>query len=169
MAPCHTQQRNFSNNPKSCVFVSPKYAPLPPLPLWARTVAGRDTTENVHIFHGVHSNSWAHAASYTVGTWGFSPGVKRPGREADQQFTGLIRLLYSPEVKNAWRYISILHAYSWHRDNCTLLTLPLSCKYMPHSTLNWPRPLPSKITIYEYSASSHFTLCYLCCWNTVVK
>lgn len=57
-----------------------------------------------------------------------SLGIKRVGREADQFIRLIPHPLYSREVKNSWSYISILHAYSWHRDNRTLLTLPLSCK-----------------------------------------
>jgi hypothetical protein len=42
----------------------------------------------------------AHPASYPVGTGALSPGVKRPGREADHL------PLSNAEVKNTWSYTS---------------------------------------------------------------
>jgi hypothetical protein len=42
-----------------------------------------------------------HPASYPMGTWALSLGVKRPGREADHSPPS------SAEVKNAWSYTSI--------------------------------------------------------------
>jgi hypothetical protein len=38
---------------------------------------------NFSLHHRVQIGSRAHPASYPVGTRGFFPGVKRPGREAD--------------------------------------------------------------------------------------
>jgi hypothetical protein len=38
---------------------------------------------NFSLRHRVQTGSGAHPASYSVGTKGFFPGVKRPGREAD--------------------------------------------------------------------------------------
>jgi hypothetical protein len=35
------------------------------------------------LLHSVQTVSGAHPASYSIGTGGLSPGVKRPGREAD--------------------------------------------------------------------------------------
>jgi hypothetical protein len=35
------------------------------------------------LLHSVHTSSGAHSASYPMGTGALSPGVKRPGREAD--------------------------------------------------------------------------------------
>jgi hypothetical protein len=35
------------------------------------------------LFHIVHTSSGAHPDSYPIVTSGFSPGVKRPRREAD--------------------------------------------------------------------------------------
>jgi hypothetical protein len=52
------------------------------------------------LLHVVQTGSWAHPASYPVGTGVLSSGVKRPEREAD----------HSPptnaEVKKVWIYIS---------------------------------------------------------------
>jgi len=72
-----------------------------------------------------------------MGTGALSPGVKRPGREADHSPPS------SAEVKNAWIYTSTTHTSSWrgaqsrtgyvfmtwylvkHRDNFTFtFTLP---------------------------------------------
>jgi hypothetical protein len=39
---------------------------------------------NFFLRHHVQTGSWAHPASYTVGTGVLSLGIKRPGREADQ-------------------------------------------------------------------------------------
>jgi hypothetical protein len=38
---------------------------------------------NFPFHHHVQNGSGAHPASYPMGTGAFSPGVKRPGREAD--------------------------------------------------------------------------------------
>jgi hypothetical protein len=38
---------------------------------------------NFSLHHRVHNSSGAHPASYSMGTKGSFPGVKRPGREAD--------------------------------------------------------------------------------------
>jgi hypothetical protein len=55
---------------------------------------------NFSRHHRVQTGSGAHPASYPVGTRGFFPGVKRPGREADHSTPS------SAEVKNVWSYIS---------------------------------------------------------------
>jgi hypothetical protein len=46
------------------------------------------------------AGSGAHPASYSIGTRGFSLGVKQPGCEADHSPPS------SAEVKNAWSYTS---------------------------------------------------------------
>jgi hypothetical protein len=38
---------------------------------------------DLYLLHSAQTGSGAHAASYSVGTGGFFPGVKRPGPEAD--------------------------------------------------------------------------------------
>jgi hypothetical protein len=48
----------------------------------------------------VQTGSGAHPASYPKGTGALSPGVRRPGREADQSPPA------SAEVKKTWVYIS---------------------------------------------------------------
>jgi len=55
--------------------------------------------KNIFVLFTVTS-SGAKTVSYPMGTGGFSPGVKRPGREADHSPQ------YNAEVKNAWSYTS---------------------------------------------------------------
>jgi hypothetical protein len=52
---------------------------------------------NFSLRRRVQTASGAHSAAYSMGA---TPGVKRPGREADQS------LPYSSEVKNPWRSTS---------------------------------------------------------------
>jgi hypothetical protein len=49
--------------------------------------------------HVVQTGCGAHPSPYPMGTGGFSPGVKRPGREADHSPP-------STEVNNTWIYTS---------------------------------------------------------------
>jgi hypothetical protein len=55
---------------------------------------------NFSLHHHVETGSGAYPTPYSMGTRGFFPGVKRPGREADRTPPS------SAEVKNAWSYIS---------------------------------------------------------------
>jgi hypothetical protein len=55
---------------------------------------------NFSLHHHVQNGSGVHPASYPIGTRGFFPGVKRPGREADHSPPS------SAKVKNAWSYTS---------------------------------------------------------------
>jgi hypothetical protein len=55
---------------------------------------------NFSLHHRVQNGSGAHPASYQIGTGGFFPGVKRPGRESDHSPPS------TAEVKNAWSYAS---------------------------------------------------------------
>jgi hypothetical protein len=55
---------------------------------------------NFSLHHSVQTDSGAHPAFYPMGTRDSSPGVKRPGREADHWHPS------SAGVKNAWSYTS---------------------------------------------------------------
>jgi hypothetical protein len=55
---------------------------------------------NFSLHHRVQNGSWAHTASYPMGTRGSFPGVKRPVREADHP------LHLVPRSKNEWSYSS---------------------------------------------------------------
>jgi hypothetical protein len=55
---------------------------------------------NFSVHHRVQNGSGTHPGSYSVGTGGTFPGVKRLGREADHSSPS------SAEVKNAWSYTS---------------------------------------------------------------
>jgi hypothetical protein len=48
--------------------------------------------------HIIQTSSGTHPGSYPMGTGGLSPGVKRPGREADRSPPT------SAEVNNTWIY-----------------------------------------------------------------
>jgi hypothetical protein len=52
------------------------------------------------FLHVVQTGSRAHPASYTMDPGALSPGVKRPGREADHS------PLTSAKVKKTWVYMS---------------------------------------------------------------
>jgi hypothetical protein len=69
---------------------------------WGSRVRVPAGAGNFSFLHCVQTGSGAHPASYPMGTRGFSLGVKRPGREADNTPPS------SAEVKNAWGCISIL-------------------------------------------------------------
>jgi hypothetical protein len=77
------------------------------------------------LIYAVQTSRAAHLASYPICTGVVSPGVKRPGREADQSSPS------NAEVKNALSYTSTppYIVIAWylvkHRDNFTF-TLPLS-------------------------------------------
>jgi len=51
-------------------------------------------------FFSLFPGAWAHPTSYPMHTGGSYPGVKRPGREADNSPQCI------SDVKNAWRYTS---------------------------------------------------------------
>jgi hypothetical protein len=58
------------------------------------------------LLHVVQTGSRAHPASYPICTGSLSPGLKRPGREADYSHP------ISAEVKKAWIYTSTpTHAF----------------------------------------------------------
>jgi hypothetical protein len=58
-------------------------------------------TGNFSLYHRcVQAGSGTNPFSYTIGTRGSFPGVKRPGRETDHLPP------YSAEVKNVWSYTS---------------------------------------------------------------
>jgi hypothetical protein len=62
---------------------------------------GRVSTGAGNLSHPhIKTASWAHSASYPLGTGALSLGVKRPGREADRS------TLFNAEVKDAWIYTS---------------------------------------------------------------
>jgi hypothetical protein len=76
-----------------------------------------------NYLHVVQTGSGAHPASYPVGTGGASPGVKRPGSEADHSPPS------SAGVKNGG---AIPHSpIRFHglalNKLCTGITLPLTC------------------------------------------
>jgi len=50
----------------------------------------------------------AHLTSYSMGTGGSYPGVKRPERDADHSS------LSGAEVNDAWSYTSLPNTSSWH-------------------------------------------------------
>jgi hypothetical protein len=50
------------------------------------------------LLRNVQTDSEAYTALYSVGTWGFSDGIKQPGHMASQL------LLSNAEVKNEWSY-----------------------------------------------------------------
>jgi hypothetical protein len=52
------------------------------------------------LLHVVQTGSGAHPISYTMGTMALSPGVKRPGREADRSPPT------SADVMKTWIYTS---------------------------------------------------------------
>jgi len=55
---------------------------------------------NFSLRHRLQTGSGAHTTSYAMGTRGFFPWVKLPGRKADHSPP------YSAEDKNAWTHIS---------------------------------------------------------------
>jgi hypothetical protein len=59
-----------------------------------------DPCKAKNFLHVVQIGSGVHTASYTVGTGALSPGIKRPGCEADHSPAT------SGEVKKMWTYIS---------------------------------------------------------------
>jgi hypothetical protein len=61
----------------------------------------RSSIQEFLFLYVVQTGSGAHPASYPMGTGAVSPGVKRPGREADHS------PLISAEVKEIWIYTSI--------------------------------------------------------------
>jgi hypothetical protein len=54
----------------------------------------------IYLFQCFQTGSGAHPASYPMGTGALSPGVKRPGREADHSPPT------SAEVNKTWIYTS---------------------------------------------------------------
>jgi hypothetical protein len=61
------------------------------------------------LLHSVQTGSGAHPESYPMGTGALSPGVKRPGREADHSPPS------SADVKNGGAIPLLPHMPSWHR------------------------------------------------------
>jgi hypothetical protein len=59
------------------------------------------------LLHIVQTGFEANPASYPMGTEGFSPGVKRQGREADHSPPA------SAEFKRMWIYHPFSHTSSW--------------------------------------------------------
>jgi hypothetical protein len=57
---------------------------------------------NFSLHRRVQTGSGAHPASYSVGTTSYFPGVKRPGRKAENSLPS------SAEVKNVWSYVFTL-------------------------------------------------------------
>jgi hypothetical protein len=55
----------------------------------------------ISLLQDVQTGSGVHTTSYPMGTGGFSPRVKRPGREADHSPSA------SAEVKKMWIHTSI--------------------------------------------------------------
>jgi hypothetical protein len=81
--------------------------------------------------HRLQDGSGANPASYPMGTWIFSLGVKRPGREADHSPQS------SAQVKNAWSYtLNPQYVFTaWclvkHRDNFTFIyKIDVTCMRM---------------------------------------
>jgi hypothetical protein len=70
----------------------------------------------------IQTGSGVHPTSYPMDTGALSPGVKRPGREADQSPPA------SVEVKKMWIYTSTPHTPSWRSasliKHMTTLLLP---------------------------------------------
>jgi hypothetical protein len=76
--------------------------------------------ETASLRHRSQTGSRVHVDSYAMGTGGLSPGVKRPGREAEHSPPS------SPEVKNARNntstppYVFIAWYFIKHRNDFTL-------------------------------------------------
>jgi len=87
-----------------------------------------DSRQGLEFFslrHRIQAGSGAHLASFPRGTGALSPGVKRPGHEANNSPSP------SAEVKNAWSYaftppyVFMVCCLVKHRNNFTF-TLPLT-------------------------------------------
>jgi hypothetical protein len=78
---------------------------------------------NFSLNHCVQNGSRTHPASYSMGTVGSFPGVKRPQREADHSPPS------SAEVKDAWSYTStpqyVFMAWCSVKAQIQLYLLPL--------------------------------------------
>jgi hypothetical protein len=57
--------------------------------------------QDFSVIFVVQTGSGVHLASFPMGTGGFLPGVKSPGRKADHSPST------SAEIKNTWTYTSI--------------------------------------------------------------
>jgi len=83
---------------------------------------------NFSLYHRVQNCSGAHPVSYSMGTGGSFPGVKRPGREADQSPPT------SAEVKSAGNYTStpqyVLMTWCLVQHSDFLLVMLLSRLYI---------------------------------------
>jgi hypothetical protein len=64
------------------------------------------------LLHVVQTGSGVHTTSYPMGTGGFSPGAKRPGREADHSSST------NAEIKKMWIY-----TYTFVQGQLYLFTL----------------------------------------------
>jgi hypothetical protein len=71
----------------SCIFLLTDFYPLPVLGYGLDDRGSRvrfpEGAGNFYLHHRVQNGSGAHPASYSRGTRGSFPGVKRLGREAD--------------------------------------------------------------------------------------
>jgi hypothetical protein len=109
-------------------------------------------TENLTLHHLVQTGSGAHLASYPMGTRGFCPEVKRPGREADHSLPS------TAEVRNAWSYNSsppyVFMAWNSvkHREKLLLIYITLFslCSEYKFGTLPLRQP-----ALWDYV---HFTI-----------
>jgi hypothetical protein len=82
-----------------------------------REVGVRVPVGSRSFLHVVQTGSGVHTTSYQIGAGALPPGVKRPGREAEQSPPT------SAEVMKMWIYTSTPHTPSWrsvlsaeHRD-----------------------------------------------------
>jgi hypothetical protein len=88
---------------------------------------------NFSLHHRVQNGSGAHPASYPMGTRCYFPGVKLPGREADNSPPSSVEVKECVEL-----YIHSLNTPSWrgaqskHRDNFTLYFLTLRTSVKRH-------------------------------------
>jgi hypothetical protein len=66
------------------------------------------TREYIYVLHSVQTESGAHPASYSMGTWGNFLGMKRLGLEADHS------LPFNAEVKNGGAIPPLSHMSLWN-------------------------------------------------------
>jgi hypothetical protein len=64
-------------------------------------------TRELSLLYSIHTDSGANPASYTMGTGGPLPAIKRPEREADHPLPS------SAEVKNGGAIPPLPHTSSW--------------------------------------------------------
>jgi hypothetical protein len=68
---------------------------------------GSGQGQEFYLLHVVQTGSGIHPTSYPMGTGSSFPGVKRPGREADQSPPT------NAEIKKIWIYTSTPPTPSW--------------------------------------------------------